>query len=185
MGFVFMFAVLGIFISFWCFFVFIWAVILAFSLVKACVVSRVCSNFPSFVCGMWQWRHTTCPVFGTSWFSKNWKVGCRCMMSCMLLQSANGDLVKCLYLICSFLVWCCHCMLMWCGFIDGRFGGVVRGECGVYLNAFASNGNRLFSCGMSTLLSSLSSSFRLIWMVRGSKGPSNIMLSSSSGEGDG
>ena len=61
----------------------------------------------------------------------------------------------------------------------------MRGECGVYLNAFASNGNRLFSCGMLTLLSSLSSSFGLIWMVRGSKGPSNIMLSSSSGEGDG
>ena len=61
----------------------------------------------------------------------------------------------------------------------------MRGECGVYLNAFASNRNWLFSCRMLMLLSSLSSSLGLIWMVRGSEGPSNIMLSSSSGVGDG
>ena len=61
----------------------------------------------------------------------------------------------------------------------------MRGECGVYLNALASKGNWLFSCGILVLFSSLSSSLGLIWMVRGSEGPSNIMLSSSSGEGDG
>ena len=61
----------------------------------------------------------------------------------------------------------------------------MRGECGVYLNALASKGNWLFSCGIFVLFSSLLSSLGLMWMVRGSEGPSNIMFSSSSGVGDG
>ena len=61
----------------------------------------------------------------------------------------------------------------------------MRGECGEYLNAVASKGNWLFSCGIFVLCSSLISSVGLMWMVRGSEGPSNIMFSSSSGVGDG